>query len=279
MNVDLSPAALGRLTRESLFWIATIRRGGAPHLAPVWYVWHDNGPYLFIDGVKLSNLQANPAASLALQDGVRPVILEGRAEPVTDRVVFDSVAARYRARFAWDISAESKAMELVQVIPHKALHWNGESRAEELPIPASRPADPAAATRPDLQRAAARLYREPIIWLATVRAEGRPHLVPIWHVWHGEKIYISTGQDSVKLRNLRHEPRMALALPDAMDVVLVEGTARPAPELDDELVPHFKQKFDWDFRQDKEYGALVEITPSKILAWRGGHGEETHRLL
>jgi hypothetical protein len=31
----------------------------------------------------------------------------------------------------------------------------------------------------------ARLRHEPIIWLSSVRPDGRPHLVPIWFLWDG----------------------------------------------------------------------------------------------
>lgn len=278
MKVSLSPTVLGRLTRENLFWLATLRPQGTPHLAPVWYIWHDECLYVFTGGVKLRNLQANPAVSVALQDGVRPVILEGEALAVTDSFVFEQVATRYRARFAWDISANTDSTRLVEILPRKVLHWNGEVRAGELPIPSPLPSLPeeASATR---QRAVARLYRENIVWLATVRPEGRPHLVPIWHVWHQGQLYISTGQGSVKMRNIRHEPHVALSLPDAMDVVLVEGRAHPAPQLGDELAPHFVQKFGWDFRGDAEYGGLVQIAPTKILAWQGNYRQEASRVL
>lgn len=277
-QVDLPANVLGRLTRENLFWLATVRPTGTPHLAPVWYVWHNDGLYLFTGGVKLHNLQANPALSLALQDGVRPVIIEGDALVVKDAAIFEDVALRYRTRFAWDIRAESRSMHLLQIVPRKVLHWNGEARAEELPIPSPSTSAPNSPS-PDLQRAVARLQREHIVWLATVRPEGRPHLVPIWHVWHQGKLYISTGQASVKMRNIRHQPLVAVALPNALDVVLVAGTARPAPDLEDELAPYFIQKFEWDFRQDTEYGGLVQITPTKMLTWRGDYRHHANRVL
>ena len=276
MKVDLSPTVVGRLTRESLFWLATIYPEGTPHLAPLWYVWHEDCLFVFTGGAKLHNLRANPLVSLALQDGLRPVILEGEGAQVMDQTVFDRVAARYQARFAWDISHETDSMQLVEILPHKVLQWNGESRAEELPIPPSLPQENASST---LERAIARLYREHIVWLASVRPEGRPHLVPIWHVWHDGKLYISTGQHSVKMHNIRHQPRVALALPDAMDVVLVEGLAQPVPELDDELAPYFVEKFGWDFRKDAQYAGLVQITPTKVLAWQGDYRQEASRVL
>ena len=277
-RVNLSPTVLGRLSRESLFWLASVRPAGTPHLAPVRYVWHNEGLYIFTGGVKLHNLQGNPALCLALQDGVRPVILEGDALPVTDGAIFEQVALRYRARFAWDIHAEATSMQLLRISLHKVLNWNGEARAEELPIPSSSLARPDSPS-PDLQRAVARLQREHIVWLATVRPNRQPHLVPIGHVWHQGKLYISTGQHSVKMRNIRHEPVVTLALADAMDVVLVEGVAHPSPELDTELAPHFRQKFEWDFREDSEYGGLVQITPTKIHAWQGDYHQQVSWVL
>src|SRR5256885_2571611 len=33
----------------------------------------------------------------------------------------------------------------------------------------------------------ARLRHEPIIWLSSVRPDGRPHLVPVWFLWRSEE--------------------------------------------------------------------------------------------
>ena len=45
-QINLSPTVVGRLTRESLFWLATLRPTGTPHLAPVRYIWHDERLYI-----------------------------------------------------------------------------------------------------------------------------------------------------------------------------------------------------------------------------------------
>src|SRR5438045_8469277 len=86
------------------------------------------------------------------------------------------------------------------------------------------------------------------IWLASVRANGAPHLVPIWFVAHHDRIYVCTAPDSVKVRNLRRNPRIALALEDGSAPVILEGTAviianEAAPV---EVVAMFKLKYDWD---------------------------------
>ncbi|MEA2572803.1 MAG: hypothetical protein QOH93_101 [Chloroflexia bacterium] len=73
-----------------------------------------------------------------------------------------------------------------------------------------------------------RLRTEIIIWLATVRPDGRPHLVPVWFLWDSSEsvIYIFSKPDQ-KIRNLKENPNVVLALnsPTGNDVVTLEGTA------------------------------------------------------
>ena len=45
-----------------------------------------------------------------------------------------------------------------------------------------------------------RLATDPNIWLATTRADGQPHLTPIWFVWLHERVWICTSGRSVKAR-------------------------------------------------------------------------------
>ena len=74
----------------------------------------------------------------------------------------------------------------------------------------------------------ARLRNEPIIWLSSVRPDGRAHLVPVWFWWDGATILIFSKPAAQKVRNLRHNPQVMLALDSAdegEDIVLLEGRA------------------------------------------------------
>jgi pyridoxine/pyridoxamine 5'-phosphate oxidase len=100
------------------------------------------------------------------------------------------------------------------------------------------------------------------IWLATVRADGRPHLVPIWFVEEAGRWYICTSAGSVKARNLQNNPRAMWSLEDGDQAQVWEGTAQtvaPPPAV----VRKFKEKFDWDITTDTQYGVVFELTPSK----------------
>lgn len=108
-------------------------------------------------------------------------------------------------------------------------------------------------------------------WFSSVRPNGRAHLAPIWHVWHAGKAYVCTPSDSVRAHNVSHQPYVSLALPDPYDVFIIEGIASSAPELESELQPLFRRKYDWDISTDAKYDLILEITPVKIMAW-GKHG-------
>jgi PPOX class probable F420-dependent enzyme len=105
------------------------------------------------------------------------------------------------------------------------------------------------------------------IWLASVRPDSSPHLIPIWFVWHDNKLWISTGDGSRKHKNIQQNPRVSVSLEDASHPLVIEGTAREetAAATRDALAPHFHTKYEWDFRTDSDYGMLISITPTKIL--------------
>lgn len=106
--------------------------------------------------------------------------------------------------------------------------------------------------------------------MATVRPDGRPHLVPVWYVWHDEKIYIGMQPHSVKAKNLAHNPHLALSLEDGDDVVICEGTAvsihKPYHQA---LINLFQTKYSWNIVTDAEHNYFIEVTPKKWLTWGG----------
>jgi PPOX class probable F420-dependent enzyme len=50
--------------------------------------------------------------------------------------------------------------------------------------------------------------------LATTGSGGQPHVMPVWFVLDGEDLVFTTGEDSVKGRNLRRDPRAAVVVDD-----------------------------------------------------------------
>jgi hypothetical protein len=114
--------------------------------------------------------------------------------------------------------------------------------------------------------------------LATVRADGRPHAAPVWFELDGDTFVFTTGQDTVKGRNMRRDPRVTLCIDDEappFHFVVIEGTAELTAEDPDLL--HWATRIGGRYmgaERADEYGQrnavptelLVRITPQKILA-------------
>jgi general stress protein 26 len=120
-----------------------------------------------------------------------------------------------------------------------------------------------------------------VIWIATVRGDGGPHLTPVWFVWLDDLVYIATGTDTQKFANLRTNQSVVLSLPDTENVTIIEGEAHAADrKTSDKLAEYFFHKYEWDFRYDDTADwRLVEITPHKILSWGDGYETDGIRLL
>jgi len=50
--------------------------------------------------------------------------------------------------------------------------------------------------------------------LATVRKDGRPHVVPVWYELDGYKLIFTTGEKSIKAANIRRDPRVCICVDD-----------------------------------------------------------------
>lgn len=115
-----------------------------------------------------------------------------------------------------------------------------------------------------------RLADETIIWLATTRPDGRPHLLAIWFVHVDDALWIATGADSVKITNLRANPAVSVSLESGMRSAVGEGSARivTAP-FPDAVVAAFVERFDWDIANgsDADMGALA-LVRIDIDRWR-----------
>jgi PPOX class probable F420-dependent enzyme len=118
-----------------------------------------------------------------------------------------------------------------------------------------------------------RLRKNLIIWLSSVRPDGRPHLVPVWFLWDGKNILIFSQPNTQKIRNLRQNTNVILALDDTKDgedVVMLEGKAEflNDPAVNPTL-PAYAAKYDSELKSmgytaeamAAEYTQAIRITP------------------
>lgn len=66
-----------------------------------------------------------------------------------------------------------------------------------------------------------------IVSFITVRPEGSPHVAPLWYEYDEERFYCWVGRNSVKARNIRRNPDVALCVAThdrPYKYVMAEGT-------------------------------------------------------
>src|SRR5215210_3345071 len=125
------------------------------------------------------------------------------------------------------------------------------------------------------------LHREPVVWLSTVRPDGTPHIVPIWFSWTGTEVLIATKPNAQKVRNLRANPSVMLALGEAeddFDVGLLEGRAELVAEPAAVVLPashvtkYRRQMAAIGLTPDEflaTYSQVIRIVPTRFLPWHG----------
>jgi general stress protein 26 len=62
-------------------------------------------------------------------------------------------------------------------------------------------------------------------WLATHWPDGRPHVMPVWAIWHAGALWFSSSKSSRKARNLAGDPRCVLTTEDSQNPVIIAGEA------------------------------------------------------
>ncbi|MCD6057063.1 MAG: class F420-dependent enzyme [Thermomicrobiales bacterium] len=117
--------------------------------------------------------------------------------------------------------------------------------------------------------------------LATVRADGRPHVVPVWFTLDGDDLLFNTGEETVKGANLRRDARVALMVDDEEPpyaFVSIEGDVSLSDDLD--TMRHWATRIAARYMGEDQadaYGRrnavpgelLVRVHPTKIVAMSG----------
>ena len=111
-----------------------------------------------------------------------------------------------------------------------------------------------------------RLVESHNYFIATVRPDRRPHVMPVWCIWLDNACYFSTGADSRKAINLASNPNCVICNEDAAEAVIVEGTARklPTDEIPAAAFDVYLTKYGWDL--DPVRGPVFKLTPGVVFA-------------
>ena len=114
--------------------------------------------------------------------------------------------------------------------------------------------------------------------VATTMSSGQPHVMPVWFVLDGEELVFTTGAASVKGRNLRRDPRIALVVDEDVApyaFVHLRGRATISEDMDELL--RFATEIGGRYmgpERAEEFGRrnaipgelLVRVRPERIIA-------------
>jgi PPOX class probable F420-dependent enzyme len=116
--------------------------------------------------------------------------------------------------------------------------------------------------------------------VATVRADGRPHVTPVWIALDGDDIVFTTHETSLKGTAVARDPRICLCVDDErppFSYVIVEGTATVSTDLGELLrwATIIGGRYMGAERAD-QYGrrngvpgeVLVRVTPTHVIVAR-----------
>ena len=108
-------------------------------------------------------------------------------------------------------------------------------------------------------------------WVATVRPDGRPHLMPVWAVWDGGALWWSSSLGSSKARNLAVDGRCSIATDNAWEPVVVEGVAERVSEPDAlaRFIGLENEKYGTDYDVDfldPAVNATFRVSPSWVFS-------------
>ena len=115
--------------------------------------------------------------------------------------------------------------------------------------------------------------------LATVRPDGRPHVVPLWFIRDSETFVVFSKTNAQKVRNLEAEPRAMVSVgqPGEAEASLIEVIAEFEGGGEPGLPDRFASKYHHQFealgltveRFVETYPCVIRLRPTRWLSWGG----------
>lgn len=117
--------------------------------------------------------------------------------------------------------------------------------------------------------------------VATVKGDGSPHVTPLWFVWDGSSLWLTSLVRSQRWTDLQRDGRISVAVDAGTDFlelrgVEISGVARAVGEVPRTGEPVPELELPERLYADKYAGgqvvhdgrhAWLEVTPEKIVSW------------
>ena len=112
-------------------------------------------------------------------------------------------------------------------------------------------------------------------WMVTAWPDGRPHAMPVWGMWHEGAFLFSSSNPSRKAKNLAANPRCVVTTEDALNPVVVEGTAERITDEKDiaEMLALENAKYETDYdidSLDPAVNSCFRVRPRWVFGLKHG---------
>ena len=117
-----------------------------------------------------------------------------------------------------------------------------------------------------------RMHNAHNYWIASTRADGRPHVAPVWGVYLDDVVYFGTSETSLKARNLLHNTFCVVHLESGDETVIFEGKASVIKDRETlgKISNVYGKKYPgYEPPPEFEPGTIVfAIKPVTVFAWQ-----------
>ena len=125
------------------------------------------------------------------------------------------------------------------------------------------------------------LRKEKILRLATIDKDSTPHIVPVWYLYSGKKIYIGTNTKTEKARNVKLHKKVSFCVDvgiNAPNIFGVMGKGNAVLITNESVVSRMAKKILHRYfktlnnKSAKEIlddtDCIIEITPKEYSVWK-----------
>ena len=125
------------------------------------------------------------------------------------------------------------------------------------------------------------LRKEKILRLATIDKDSTPHIVPVWYLYSGKKIYIGTNTKTEKAKNVKLHKKVSFCVDvgiNAPNIFGVMGKGNAVLITNESVVSRMAKKILHRYfktlnnKSAKEIlddtDCIIEITPKEYSVWK-----------
>jgi PPOX class probable F420-dependent enzyme len=116
--------------------------------------------------------------------------------------------------------------------------------------------------------------------VATTRADGSPHVVPVWYRWDGRAVRVWTHEERLWVRNLRRDPRIAFSVQESkppFGAVTMRGQAEIGIADTEDEIRRITRRYltadelDAYVAEWSHLRSIVSIHPAAVRGWGRGY--------